>query len=146
MIDQSAPAIASGETEVGAPAAVVWQVMTDIDGWPAWNPDVKSARLEGALAPGTAFRWKAGPGTIRSRIEAVEPERLIAWSGSTMGIKAVHVWRMMPAEEGTRVETEESWSGLIVRLMRGRMQTTLQKAIDEGLHHLKAESEQRATG
>jgi hypothetical protein len=46
--------------------------------------------MQGAVARGSTFRWKAGPGTITSRIERVEPPRLIAWTGKTLGIHAIH--------------------------------------------------------
>jgi len=139
-----APVIASGETEVAADPEVVWEVMAAIDRWPDWNPDVKSAFLEGELAPGSKFSWKAGPGTITSRIQQVERLQSLAWTGRSLGINAVHVWRLEPRDDKTVVRTEESWEGLLVRIFRSPMQKMLQRAIDAGLLHLKAEAERRA--
>jgi len=136
--------IASGENEVAADPEVVWDVMTAIDSWPDWNPDVKSASLEGELAPGSKFSWKAGPGTITSKIQQVERLRTLAWTGRSLGINAVHVWRLEPRDGKTVVRTEESWEGPLVRIFRGPMQKMLQRAIDAGLRHLKAEAERRA--
>ena len=139
-----APVIASGEIEVAADPEVVWEVMAAIDRWPGWNPDVRSASLEGDLAPGSRFSWKAGPGTITSKIQQVERLRALAWTGRSLGINAVHVWRLEPRDGKTVVRTEESWEGLLVRIFRGPMQKMLQRAIDAGLLHLKAEAESRA--
>ncbi|VVB69445.1 Polyketide cyclase / dehydrase and lipid transport [uncultured archaeon] len=139
-----APVIASGEIEIVADPEVVWKVMAAIDRWPDWNPDVKSASLNGELAAGSEFRWKAGPGTITSKIQQVERPRALAWTGRSLGIDAFHVWRLEPRDGKTVVRTEESWDGLLVRIFRGPMQKMLQRAIDAGLLHLKAEAERRA--
>jgi hypothetical protein len=100
--------------------------------------------IEGPIAPATTFRWKAGPGTIRSTIHSVDEPRRIDWSGTTIGIKAIHVHELEEREGRTIVRTAESWDGFAVRLLRGSMTKTLQKSIDSGLTHLKAEAERRA--
>jgi hypothetical protein len=100
--------------------------------------------FDGLLAPGSEFRWKAGPGTIVSTLQQVEPPRRVSWLGRTMSIKAVHDWRLEPRDGGTLVETEETYSGLVARLFRGQLQKTLDKALEEGLQHLKLEAERRA--
>jgi uncharacterized protein YndB with AHSA1/START domain len=132
------------EIDIAAPPEVVWDVLTDLEQWPRWNPAVKSMSFEGPLAPGSEFRWKAGPGTIVSTLERVEPPRVVAWRGRTMSIKALHEWRLAPSNGGTRVETEETYSGLLARLFRSQLQKTLDRALEEGLEHLKREAERRA--
>jgi uncharacterized protein YndB with AHSA1/START domain len=143
-IDRSAPAIAEAETEIAADPETVWGVLTDLENWPSWNPDVSAVTLEGDLREGAIFRWKGGRATITSTIQEVEPPSLIGWTGKTTGIEAVHVWRLAPHDGGTLVRTEESWQGLLVRLIRGSMRKSLQKAVYDGLAHLKTEAERRA--
>lgn len=144
-INESAAAVGAGEIEIAAGPGIVWDVLATIDRWPSWNPDVKGVSLSGEVTEGTEFRWKSGPGTITSTIQRVERPRLLAWTGKTLGIKAIHVWRLEPHDGNTIVRTEESWEGLVVRIFRGPMQKTLQNAIDSGLQHLKAEAERRST-
>jgi Polyketide cyclase / dehydrase and lipid transport len=55
-INRSAPAAAAGRTQIDADPQTVFAVIAAIDDWPTWNPDVKSAKLEGPLQSGTAFR------------------------------------------------------------------------------------------
>lgn len=136
-VDHNAPAVARAERVVAAPPDAVWRLISDIESWPAWNPGVRSARLEGELAPGSTFRWKAGPGTIISTLQSVEPEREIGWSGRTMGIEAVHVYRLEPVGDDTRVVSEESWAGWPVRLLRARMRRMLERSLRPGLEHLE---------
>jgi uncharacterized protein YndB with AHSA1/START domain len=143
-IDQQAPVVGASEIEIPAAATVVWEVVTDFERWPSWNPDVKSMSMQGAVAAGSEFRWKAGPGTITSTIRRVEPPRLIAWTGRTLGIRAIHFWWLDPRGDGvTFVRTEESYGGVVARLLRRPLQKTLDRALDDGLRHLKDEVERQ---
>jgi hypothetical protein len=137
-VDRDAPVLASAEAVLTTSPEAVWALLSDIEGWPAWNPDVKQARLGGPLAPDSEFTWKAGLGTIRSVLRVVEPPNRIGWTGKTMGIAAAHVWTIEALEAGTHVLTEESWDGFIVKLLRGMMRKQLQKSMDAGLAHLAA--------
>src|SRR5215217_8366114 len=141
---KGAPVRSRREIEIAAPAEVVWEVLTDFGGWPQWNPDVKSMSWDGSLAPGSVFRWKAGPGTIVSTLEEVDRPRYVRWRGRTMSIAAMHEWRLEERGVGTHVETDESFSCVLARLMRGSLQKQLDRALEEGLEHLKREAERRA--
>ena len=140
----SVPVKSSAEIEIDASPQVVWEVLTRFENWPSWNPDVKSMSFDGPLAPGSEFRWKAGPGTIVSTLDRIEPPRHIAWRGRTLTINAYHEWWLEPSDGGTHVMTEESFSGLLVRLLRGSLQKTLDKSLQDGLQHLKHEAERRS--
>ena len=114
-----------------------------IDRWPSWNPAVKSVSFEGGIDEGSKFRWKAGPGTITSTIQDVEPPRRIAWTGTSFGIKAIHVHTFEPRDGGTLVRTEESYDGLVARLFRGGSRRRSTARSESELQHLKAEAERR---
>jgi hypothetical protein len=118
-------------------------VLADLERWPEWNPDVTRMSLDGPVAEGTVFRWKAGP-TVTSTLQAVERPRLIGWTGETFGLHAEHVWRFEAADGSTRVITAESFDGWLARLLRRPVRKQLQGALDRGLAHLKAEAERRA--
>jgi uncharacterized protein YndB with AHSA1/START domain len=136
-----APVVAAHEIVIDAPIDRVWDVLTEIESWPSWNRDVRSASMDGPVAPGSTFRWKAGPGTITSRLEHVERPHVVAWSGRTLGIRAVHVWRLESRGEGTLARTEESYDGLVAGLLRRLLQKTLDRALADGARYLKAEAE-----
>jgi len=143
-INRTAPVVGTSEIEVAAVREVVWDVLTGIEHWPSWNPDVKSVSMHGALAEGSEFHWKAGPGRITSTLEHVEAPRRVAWSGRTLGLNAMHVYALEARNGTTLVRTEESYDGLVARLVRARLQKTLDGALASGLRHLKAEAERRA--
>ena len=144
-VNQSAPVVASDQIDVNADPATVWEVISAIDAWPSWNPAVKAASMHGPLAEGTTFRWKAGPGTINSTLQQVDPPHVLGWTGKTLGIKAVHVYRLEDRDGRTTVYTAESWEGLIARLLRRSMQRQLETALRPGLERLKQESERRSS-
>jgi uncharacterized protein YndB with AHSA1/START domain len=143
-VNKKAPVIADSETVIAAQPDDVWEILTDFESWPTWNPDVKWMSIEGEPLPGTDFRWKAGPATIKSRIQEVERPRVIAWTGKTLGISAAHVYLLNAHDGETAVRTEESYDGVLARLFRGRMQKMLKGSLDAGLQHLKEEAERRS--
>ena len=142
-IDRSASAVARSRLEVSAPIELVWEVLVGVERWPEWNSDIKSVSHEGALVEGATFRWKAGMSAITSTVGHFEPPRRIGWTGTTLGITATHVHQLESHGSTTVVSSEESWDGLLVRLLRRSMARTLQRALDSGLQHLKVEAERR---
>jgi uncharacterized protein YndB with AHSA1/START domain len=144
-INRAAPVVATRETEIAAAPELVWDVLSGIAEWPSWNPDVRSVSMYGAVSEGSEFRWKAGPGTITSTLESVEPNRRMAWSGKSLGLKALHVYVLESRNGTTLVRTAESYDGLVAYVFRTRLQKTLEGALESGLRHLKAEAERRTT-
>jgi Polyketide cyclase / dehydrase and lipid transport len=140
-IASTAPVVSAHEIEIDAPIDRVWGVLTAIDRWPAWNPDVKSVWIDSPVAEGVTFRWKAGPGTITSRIEHLDRPRLVVWSGRTLGIRAIHVWRFEARDGNTLARTEESYDGLVARVLRRSLQKMLDTALTDGAGYLKTEAE-----
>jgi hypothetical protein len=136
-----APVVGASQIEIAASSEAVWEVLTAFERWPSWNRDVKSMSVEGPVAVGTVFRWRSGPGTITSTIQRVEPWRLVAWTGRTLGIDAIHFWHLEPRDDGTLVRTEESFDGLLARVFHGSLQKKLDAALADGLRYLKAEVE-----
>jgi uncharacterized protein YndB with AHSA1/START domain len=142
-IDQEAPVVARSEAEVSASPGLVWDVLTAVEQWPSWNPDVEWVSMDGRFSEGTEFRWKAGPATITSTVQYVDAPTRLAWTGKTFGIQALHVYAFEARNGVTLVRTEESYDGLLARIFRGRLQQTLEHSLESGLGHLKAEAERR---
>ena len=143
-INQSAPVIAHEQLRIAADVQTVWDVLSDLEHWPSWNKAVSSVSVHGPVASGTSFDWKAGPGTIKSRIAEVDAPHRIVWTGVTFGIRAVDAFSFEASDGGTLVREDESWEGLLARLFRSRMERTLSSSLRDGLRSLKAEAERRA--
>jgi hypothetical protein len=143
--ERGAPVVSAKQIEIAADPEAVWEVLAAFDRWPSWNPEVRSMSMHGPLAVGSTFRWKAGPGTISSTIRQIEPPRRIGWTGRTLGMKAFDAFQLQPHEGRTVVREQESWNGLVAHLFRRSLQKTLDRSLDSGLQHLKAEVERQQT-
>ena len=146
VIQEQLPVYSSAEVEIDAPIEAVWRILTAIERWPAWNPDVKSASLDGRVVEGATFRWKAGRSTIGSTVVHLDAPRLIAWTGQTFGIRAVHVWHLTSTNGRTLARTEESYEGFVARILRRPLQKVLDRTLTDGAHHLKVEAESHDAG
>jgi hypothetical protein len=61
-----------------------------------------------------------------------------------MGIRAVHVFRFEPNDQGTLARSQESWQGVVASLLKGYSRRTLERGIGSVLGLLKTEAERRA--
>lgn len=102
---------------------------------------MKSVNVEGDVEPGTTFRWKAGPASLVSKLEVVDPPREIGWTGTTMSIRAAHVFRFEARDGGTLARSQESWEGWVASLLKGYSRRMLENGIKTVLADLKAEAE-----
>jgi Polyketide cyclase / dehydrase and lipid transport len=143
-VNKRAPILLHGRIDIAAAREEVWDVLAAIEDWPDWNPDVSSASPEGSLEPGTTFRWKSGGTSLISRLLRVCRPAEIAWTGRSMGINVVHVYRLEGRGDRTIVRTEESVAGIPARLFRGPIRRRMDVAIQNQLQRLKAEAERRA--
>jgi hypothetical protein len=111
------------QIEIAAPAAGVWQILTDFEAYPAWNPFIVkvSGRPEVGARLRAQFRLRSGPGmTFRPRVTKVEAERELRWFGSLVipGIfEGEHIFLIEPLDEGrVRFRQEERFTGVLVPL------------------------------
>ncbi|MFJ4654501.1 SRPBCC family protein [Nocardia sp. NPDC088792] len=102
-------------TRVSAPIERVWALLTDIDGWNTWRPDIVESRMAEPLAPGSTFHWSTSRLAVDSTIYDVEAPRRILWGGSAHGITGIHLWTFETDGAATLVNTEMSWDGVPVR-------------------------------
>lgn len=140
-IERDAPLCAEREARINRPVDRVWSELTTIEKWPEWQTSISSVAVEGPLAVGTEFRWKANGLGIVSTVEVLEPGHRIGWSGLSLGMRAVHLWELRPEDEGTRVITQESLSGWLARLLSFFDREYLDKSLDSALAELKSRAE-----
>jgi len=114
-IDRTAPAVVRLERIIPASLDRVWDLHTRVADWRSWQHDIVSASIDGDFAAGSMITWTtAGIDTpIISTIAAVVPVHSVIWSGPAAEIIGIHRWTFEADEGGTRVLTEESWSGTL---------------------------------
>ncbi|MFV2064995.1 MAG: SRPBCC family protein [Chloroflexota bacterium] len=143
--DEAGPVFARSEIDVSASPKRVWAVLAQIEQWPTWNPAVRSSSLDGALEADSSFRWAAGPGTNSCVLSDVDAPRILAWHGRSMGISHQQAWHLEPRTGGCHVTVEQAMSGLLARILSGRLQQRLQGDLDTWVRLLKLEAEERSS-
>ncbi|MDX3322857.1 SRPBCC family protein [Streptomyces sp. ME03-5684b] len=140
-IDKTAPVISRHSIRIAAPIDRVWQLHTDIDGWPRWQTDIGSARADGPVASGSTFHWTTAGLSISSTVHLLEAPERILWGGTAHGITALHEWRFEADGDGTLVHNEESWSGDPVDADTENLREALGQSLDSWLQHLRRTAE-----
>ncbi|MFE6199159.1 SRPBCC family protein [Streptomyces sp. NPDC057838] len=144
-IDETAPVITRDDIVIHAPLERVWRIQTDVENWPAWQPNVSSSvkQTPGRLRPGSSWVWSTeGLEDITSTVKQVQPKRRIVWGGPAQGITAVHVWTFTETKGAVHVHTEESWTGEPVNANTAYLQEALNASLEDWLGNLKQRSEQ----
>jgi hypothetical protein len=135
------------EIDIAAPAARVWDVLTDFAAFPQWNPFIR--RIDGVLAPRSRLVVRIQPPggrpmTFRPTVLRVEPERELAWRGRTFvpGLfDGEHVFTLEPRGASVRFVHGETFSGLLVPVLRRSLETTTRQGFEAMNRALKARVE-----
>jgi uncharacterized membrane protein len=85
-IDQNAPVIAVHEIDIAAPLEIVWQLHTDINGWPAWQAAITAAHIDREFEAGASFDWTSYGFSVTSTIYEVMDRSRVLWGGTAGGI------------------------------------------------------------
>lgn len=112
------------DIRIAASKECVWDILTDFDAYPRWNPFIRS--IEGELEPGRRLRVRlklpgAGVSTVRPRLTTVKPASELRWLGS-MGMPGIfdadHRFLIERAgEHAVLFQQEEHVSGAAVPLL-----------------------------
>ena len=135
------------EIAVQASVARVWEVLTDFAAYPQWNPFIR--RIDGLLTPRVRLLVRIEPQggramTFRPQVLRVEPEREFAWRGRTVvpGLfDGEHVFRLEPRGAGAQFMHEETFSGVLVPLLRRSLETKTRAGFEAMNRALKTRAE-----
>ena len=134
-------------TDIQAPAATVWQVLTATEQYEQWNPFIPC--LSGVLRVGQRLTVTIRAGrrsmTFRPIVETVEDGALLRWRGRLRGVPGLfdgtHELRVEATAPGTsRFTQREAFRGVLVPLMRRLLDDT-----DTGFAAMNAALKARAT-
>lgn len=127
------------QTEIDRPAAEVWAVLTDLEGWPAWDSGV--LETSGTVALGAKVRVRSAADPKRSfatKVVELEAPTRMAWKGG-MPLGLFTGRRSFTlAEHGTTtsVTVREVFSGPLVPVL-GRTIPDLEPSIRQFVTGLK---------
>ena len=106
--------------EIAATPERVWQVLTDFDAYPVWNPFVTS--IEGVAQPGEQLVVRLQPPggrgiTMRPRVQSADRGRRLAWLGH-LGVRGVfdgaHEFLLDGGDATTTFTQRETFRGALV--------------------------------
>ncbi|GAA4525635.1 SRPBCC family protein [Amycolatopsis samaneae] len=156
-VDPAAKVRYRTETLVKAPLRTIWNLQTDVEGWPSWQAPVATMkRLDpGPLHRHSRFRWTtpipanpAGPATtmvITSTVQQLQRGQCVRWTGPAdadgIHIDGVHVWNFTRVRDGVLVRTEETHTGPQVDANVPAATEILKTGLESWLRDLKAAAE-----
>jgi hypothetical protein len=137
------------EIDIDATPERVWQVLTDFDAYPRWNPFLLKA--SGTPVPGQRLTIHMRPEggramTFRPVVREVVPQRRLRWLGHLLvpGIfDGEHSFTLEPREGGgVRLVQQEDFRGVLVPLLAGSLDRRTLPAFESMNRALKRQAEQ----
>lgn len=138
----------TSEIVIAAPAAKVWQVITNFENWKSWNPIV--AEVQGTSQIGSklqvTMKGKNGGkgGSYSPLILESEMPKHFRWRGSMAGGLLMTNDKIFSLREDggkTHLVHTETFSGLMVPLSWGKMEKWVPNMLESMNKALKAEAE-----
>jgi hypothetical protein len=116
--------------DIAAPPQAVWDVLTDVNAYPEWNPFLSIDRTPAAV--GERLRITVRPGrrtmTFRPTVTVFEPGREISWLGRFLApgiVDGAHTLAVEPLPDGgTRFRQREVFRGVVVPFMSSMLRDT----------------------
>ena len=131
--------------ETRAAPAEVWRVWSDVNTWPAWNPDMKESRLDGPLRLGTTGMINTRSGgkheVVVTQLEDGKSFELesTAMPMTRMAIRAT----VTPIQGGTRISQAFEARGLLAPIVGPMMGGMILKTFSAVLAGLASKVENR---
>ncbi|MEN8040878.1 MAG: SRPBCC domain-containing protein, partial [Actinomycetota bacterium] len=121
----------------------VWQVLTEFDRYPEWNPFIRS--IDGTPEAGeriTAMLGATGkkPFRISPTVQAAKEPTRFAWLGS-LGMKGIfdghHQFEIVPTDSGAHFRHYEEFSGILSPLILSLVRKSTTRGFNEMNEALK---------
>jgi len=127
---------------INAPAETIWNVLTDVQKFPEWEPNVTKVEGQAGLGQKITVHTKFSERTFPVTVSEFVPNSRMVWSsGMPLGLfKGARTFTLTPVSGGIQVKTREEFSGLLLPLFKGQI-GDLQPTFDAFAKALKAKVE-----
>jgi hypothetical protein len=108
------------EIEIEAPAEKLWQVLTDFERFPEWNPFIR--QISGLPKEGEKLMVHLKPinskeMTFKPKVLKSIPNQEFRWLGKIPGFHGEHVFEIKPNKKGVKFVQREVFTGFLVPLL-----------------------------
>ncbi len=129
---------------INASTEEVWQILTDFEKYPQWNPFIKS--LSGEVKEGRQITVRLKGMTFKPIVKTFNKHIEFRWLGH-FGFKGLfdgeHRFFLKDNSDGTTTfEHSENFSGLLVRLFSKSLDRDTQKGFEEMNKEIKLRAEE----
>lgn len=130
-------------TTINASAETVFALYADLANWPSWDPDVKSAHLQGRFASGAVGQVKphGGPASAVHFVEVVNNKSVHAECKLPLG-KMRFDYVLNPAGMATQVTHRTTFSGLLAPMWSRLIGSGMKRSLPAALAGLKSKAEE----
>ena len=133
------------ETEIGGPVDRVWQVLTDFESFPDWNPFIRSIRgkaVEGSRLDVLLGASGTRPMRFRPKVLKVVPNRELRWLGRLVLPRLFdgeHIFELEAVgPRRTKFVQSERFRGIFVPFLRGSLERDVRRGFEEMNQALRA--------
>lgn len=120
------------EVVIPASATDVWDLLTNVEGWPSWHRACRWVRSEstGSAARPASFRWKAHPIELSIAVVASDRPHSFTFVADARGLHAEHAFTIRPTPDGlgSIVVSHETQVGLLPWIGRAFLAPRLREA------------------
>jgi len=138
------------EIEIKAPASLVWDILLQAETWPQWYEGAEKVTLKdpqaNRLTATSVFTWKTMGMNFESHVKEFSPHARLAWESRKKVIQGYHAWLFIPARNGCRVITDESFRGPLGILQGTFIPHKLHRLHQIFLEELKKKAEAESGG
>lgn len=139
------------EIEIAAPPSKVWSVLIEIDKWKDWSPIITDASGKAALGSKLSITMcgkdgKGGKGGPKYQpiVTVFEEPKRFQWMATMMAGFIFTNGKILELEQsgsGTRLVHKETFSGMMVPLMWGQMESSVPQMLNSMNEALKVKIE-----
>ena len=110
-INLKAPVVIRKKILVKAPVGKIWDLLSDVNQWKYWQPEVSEPVLEGPFVAGSTIRYKVLRVSCLMTLLEVKPMTHLAWSGQSNATTVTGIWNLEEVPEGVWVKADSSFEG-----------------------------------
>lgn len=129
---------------IDAPPEVVWDVIVDVEGWPAWTPTIDTAKRldDGPFDVGSKALLKQ-PGLTEATwvVTSLTQGERFTWESRIRGIRMIATHEIVAAETGAQNVLRIEMSGWVAILLGPLIRVSVRRALEQENTGLKKHCE-----